>query len=787
MMHIHFTIPYHLPQEDEALEWAGRVNGKAFSLPLLPNATRTEWQLQLELEHETAVELSYSYQVKRGDTFLRSEPPQNPHIIRLRLDEESIEEGSFAIHDKWILAHPEHKYSSSPLAKLMRRSDLSKTRMPAFCASSGDAFLLPSHSHYEGKLFAVGEHPSIGHWDPCRGMSLTPCRSGYLLQFPERVATEYKLVLQRPDGAILWEEDENRYYRPHSDGIFTFDTIDPPRFPQYHEIEAPQLLGTAVPLFSLRSSTTQGIGDFSAATELLNWMQRQGHNILQLLPIYDTTFTRTDRDSYPYSAITTYAFHPIYLDVRQLPGYSKAKEYPRWEQEAKRLESYPKVHYSEVLAYKDAVADTLFEHWLKEGGDKAEEYISFCHKEQSQLLPYALFCVIRDLYPKRSVEEFPSYSDVLEEWSATQTFRGKSIAKSITRHFYTQYHLFSQLDNFVSAAHSKGIIIKGDLPIGVSRNSVDVWINPNLFHLEYKAGAPPDAFSSKGQDWNFPTYNWKLMRADGYQWWQRRLQQMARHFDVLRIDHVLGFFRIWSIPIASTDPGDGYYVPAKGFLPEEVRGIEAFCTTDPQGLKHPALEPHHIVGFDSLSPELKSKITRLRNEYYYHRNEELWKSEAIERLSAILRASDLLLCTEDLGVLPSCISEVLDMLELFSLEVIRMPKLLNRAIVHPEDIRELSVLTTSTHDMPSLRGWWSTLSEKQKGDICSVYGCTNDPTTAGFVRALMAHRYAPLLILPLQDWLVLTDITQDVDPTDEQINKPEDASHVWNYRLPRFF
>lgn len=779
MLEIRFRIPYYIGIAGQVLRWVGRVNGSEMAFNLKPDDSLHNWSLLLRVPSESTVELIYNYRVVEGDSIIRTEPPLVPHSLRLSLAAGETS-GKVAIDDRWIDPSPEHRMGDAPLAKLLGRTDLSRLRIPSFDTASGDIFLIHHWQEYEGELLVVGADPSIGAWYPEKGLPLSLSRKGYLLQFPKRVPTEYKLVWRLPSGEVRWELGANRYYQPDGDGIFTFGHLDAPHF-EGGETSHRQLTGTAVPLFSLRGKRTQGVGDFTAAIELLDWMKRQGQSILQLLPIYDTTFSRTDRDSYPYSAITTYGLHPIYLDLWELPGFAEAPERESWLREARELEARPKVAFEKVLRLKERVVGCLFDRWYKPPQSIA--FSQFFQTEQEQLLPYALFCAIRDLYPHIPVKEYPSYAEVRAGWDKSRSYLGKNLEEAVMRSAFLQYHLYKQLGQLTEEAHKRGILIKGDLPIGVARNSVDVWIQPHLFHLELEAGSPPDAFSPTGQDWGFPTYNWEEMEREGYTWWRRRLQSMSRHFDALRIDHILGFFRIWSIPAETGDASLGRYVPALGFTAEEVSGVADLCNRDEQGVYHPLMIPQQRKGYYLLPEEQKHKIAALSEEYYYRRNEALWRETALKRLTNIMTASDILLCAEDLGVLPKSIQEVLASLELLSLEVLRMPKLLGRRFVEPQDIPWLSVLTTGTHDMASLRGWWATLAEDAQQELAELYHFTKDVSPRGLVQALLHTPRSLLLILPLQDWFTITGYGNEVDPADEQINNPQDPHHIWNYRV----
>ncbi len=780
MLDIRFRIPYHIDRVEQALQWVGRVNGSEMVYELIPDNDRHYWSLSLSVPCDSTVELIYGYRVVQGESIIRVEPPIVPHSLRLSLAEGETS-GKIAIDDRWIDPDPEHRMGDAPLAKLLGRTDFSLLRIPSFDTATGDVFLIRSRREYEGDLLVVGADPSIGAWCPNKGLSLSLSRNGYLLQFPKRIATEYKLVWRLPSGEVHWEQGENRHYQPDDDGIFTFGYLDLPQFEGQVFIRR-QLTGTAVPLFSLRGKRTQGIGDFTSAIELLDWMKEEGQSVLQLLPIYDTTFSRTERDSYPYNAITTYGIHPIYLDLWELPGFAEAPEKESWLREAQKLERHAQVAFEKVLRFKERVVECLFSRWDKQ--PKSEQFNQFWLDEQEQLLPYALFCAIRDMLPHKGVEDYPSYADVRRGWEKDRCYLGKSLEEAVMRCVFTQYYLYGQLGQLTEEAHKRGILIKGDLPIGVARNSVDVWTQPHLFHLDLEAGSPPDAFSPTGQDWGFPTYNWVEMEREGFAWWRRRLRSMSRHFDALRIDHILGFFRIWSIPAGTGDASLGWYVPALGFSADEVQGVTDFCNQDEHGHYHPLMMPQQRIDYERLTDEQQYKIAQRSDEYYHHRNEYLWRETALKRLTNIMTTSDILLCAEDLGVLPKSIQEVLSSLELLSLEVLRMPKLPGKRFVEPQDIPWLSVLTTGTHDMPSLRAWWAMISEEERWQLAELYHFTEDVSPRGLVEALLREARALLLILPLQDWFVRSGYGAEVDPAEEQINKPEDPHHIWNYRVP---
>lgn len=777
---ITFSLHYITHQSHHTLYWCEKggacvemTSGDSYGL----------WKLMIEVPIEETLEWCYHYQVVDRDSgrVYRTEPLL-PHTLRLSVPLNHVE-GGVQIFDRWIDPNPWHRLMDAPLAPILGFPDVSRYRIPTFSTALGDAIILEiTPPLLEGDLMLVGASASCGSWDPERALPLIQTRQGFLFQFPERIPTEYKLIIRHSDGTIQWEEGENRKYQPDEEVVFSLRYERPPFFERLSTPLRKQLMGTAVPIFSLRSHRSYGVGDLSDVASLLDWMYANHQSILQLLPFYDTTFTRTNRDSYPYSAVTTYGIHPIYLDVRQLPYYHTAPHRLQWEKEAQRLNKSEKLQYSEVMKLKEEVINYCFGLWYEQDYPNDRMYHSFVEDEGESLLSYSLFCTIRDRLPLTSVEQYPPYAQAKKEWLDRRSCMGVPAEREMARHGYVQFHLFNQLQRVKLKANSRRILLKGDLPIGAHRNSEDVWVHTHLFCLDKEAGAPPDAFSERGQDWSFPTYDWGAMSADGYQWWRKRLSNMNRYLDAIRVDHVLGFFRIWSIPAFTGNPSLGYYVPAMGFSEGEVNELSPFFNQDSEGKYHPLLNPEYIEGWENLTSSQEIRYHSLKEQYYHHRNEALWRETAIERLSQIMDASNLLICAEDLGVLTQSITEVLQAFEILSLEVLRMPKQLGQKFIHPDSIPELSVLTTSTHDMDSLRGWWQTLPSADKCQLAQLYGFMDDISPRGLIQSLRRTR-ALLLILPLQDWCTLTGHGSSVPPQEERINNPDNPLHIWAYRM----
>ena len=559
--------------------------------------------------------------------------------------------------------------------------------------------------------------------------------------------------------------------------------------------------GVAVPVFSLKSNNSYGIGEFLDLKLLADWCNKVGLKMIQILPINDTRTNGSWDNSYPYKAISTKALHPIYLNLDMMGQLVDENDREYFKQQKEILNAKDYVDYPEVMKVKEEYFKKIF-HQTWNDIKEREDYKTFFNENKDWLMPYASFCSQRDYETtSRDASMIPAIS--------TNIDTSKQVSESITEFsYFLQYHLDKQLKEAVDYLHERGIALKGDIPIGIGRDSVEAYTNPELFNLDSQAGAPPDAFATEGQNWGFPTYNWEEMAKDDYKWWRERLTHMSRYFDAYRIDHILGFFRIWEIPIEYSQGTMGHFSPA---LPLEL-GIEAqshkdaysqiLRFSDSQILNdlfikdkhysnkfHPRINMHLTDAYNTLNDAQKEALNKIYDDYFYHRNEELWKAEALKKLPKIIEASDMLVCGEDLGMVPACVPEVMQQLNILSLEVQRMPKKFGASFVNPKENPYLSVDTTSTHDTSTIRGWW-----EENGEI-----------TNRFYREMLGHHEgAPyfaepwvckeivkqhlestsmLTILPIQDYIAMDGDFRWDQTQREQINIPANPHHHWCYKM----
>lgn len=420
-------------------------------------------------------------------------------------------------------------------------------------------------------LGLVGESEDLGEWQkPLLFTEVLPNHWELPLNVYQLTGNaQYKFVaVDAEKGTIAeWEQGDNRrLYVPQLDKDVHFFT---PEVELYLPSTQTKIAGTAVPVFSLRSEGSQGVGDFGDLKTLIDWAVKTGQRAVQILPINDTTMTGTWQDSYPYNSISIYAFHPMYVDLRAVgPLADKEKEH-KYQKTFRQLNALTQIDYEAV---NKAKRDYLLLAFREQGEKvmKSKDFKDFLKKNEEWLLPYAAYSVLRDKYNTSVFVDWPEHSAYND--AAIKEFCKKSAA-SVNYYIYIQYLLHVQLLEASDHARQHGVIFKGDIPIGVSRTSVEAWVEPYYFNMNGQAGAPPDAFSTTGQNWGFPTYNWDVMKEDGYRWWKRRFSKMAEYFTCYRIDHILGFFRIWEIQGDSVQGMLGQFSPSLPMTPEEIESF----------------------------------------------------------------------------------------------------------------------------------------------------------------------------------------------------------------------
>lgn len=628
--------------------------------------------------------------------------------------------------------------------------------------------------------------------------------------------------------------------------------------------------GVSVPVFSLRSQNSWGVGEFNDIKLLVDWAKKTGLQLIQILPVNDTHATATWVDSYPYAAISAFALHPMYLNLDTMVKKKNIKLLENVKEEREALNKKDAVAYVQVNKLKWKLIEQVYLLQKKETFSSLA-YKSFFNDNKHWLKPYAAFCYYRDLYQTSDFNRWPSNKN----YNADETealFGNKATSDAVLLHCFVQFHLHLQLQNAAAYAHENGVIIKGDIPIGIYGFGADAWQHPELFHMDMQAGAPPDDFAVKGQNWGFPTYNWEKMEADHFAWWRQRFEQMSYYFDAFRIDHILGFFRIWSIPMDAVEGIMGHFelcIPVhinefharniwfdynsytKPFITDQVLNdlVGSEANYFKQNYLHPdgfgnyvlteefstqrKVEEHFFTfeatehdnwvkqklfdlisnvilfeaegsnalqfhfrfsvestrSFQYLDWDTQNKLRELYVDYFFNRQDAFWMKEAMKKLPALKRSTNMLICGEDLGLVPRSVPQVMKQLGLLSLEIQRMPKQTDKEFFHPNDAPYLSVVTPSTHDMSTIRGWWE--EDRNKTQRFFNYELGQSGDAPYFCEAwvnkavLMQHLYAPSMwsIFQLQDILGINRELRRPNPHEERINVPAIPKYFWKYRM----
>ena len=844
----------------------------------------SEWTCRVNTPKGTDA-VSYYYSVEKNGVLSRQEWQLQPHNIKLSTSKSE----TFIAYDHWNdIPEDAYMYSSAitdcvakrPKSKLAKTTSsqavIIKTKAPQLRASE--------------RLAVMGSEKVLGEWEATKAYPMEEFAPNEWMAVIDakklksnRLEFKFVALNEKIDYTPLWETRDNRIVEipEMKDGETIVYELDIAFFP----IFAWKAAGVVVPIFSLRSEGSFGVGDFGDLKMMVGWAAKTHQRVIQILPIYDTTITNTWTDSYPYNSISIYALHPQYADLRQLPELKDEETRERMETLRKELNALPQIDYERVNNAKREYLRLLFEQEFAATSKKAT-YKKFFEDNKDWLVPYAAFSHYRDIYGTATFSQWPDHHSLPEDEREKMGTPGTKEYKSVAFWYYIQYILDTQLRDAHSYAQSNRVLLKGDIPIGISRDGVEAWVEPKYFNLNGQAGAPPDAFSANGQNWGFPTYNWDAMLEDGCSWWVRRFRKMAEFFDAYRIDHVLGFFRIWEIPSHAVHGLLGQFAPALAMTREEIEGyglrfdedrytrpfitdwtldrifhenadmvkekfldrldderyqmkpefdtqrkveswykeIKNESTAQPHssffilhssfnleslrdGLYalisdvlflrdhkdpnkfHPRIGVQLDFIYEQLLENDKYNFNRLYNDYFYRRNNQFWYQEAMKKMPKLTQATRMLVCAEDLGMVPDCVPWVMNQLRILSLEIQSMPKDDTVRFGHLSRNPYRSVCTISTHDMSTLRQWWDEDYERTQDYYNSMLhrgGAAPHPLPGWLAKEIVSrHLTSPsmLCLLSLQDWLAIDETLRLADADAERINIPANPRHYWRYRM----
>lgn len=815
---------------------------------MMGTADGWRWELEtsaLESRQHPIFSFSYYYQVEDAEgKILRKEWNVIPRCYCFDSTKD------YVLADQWREVPLQyHLYSQAYLTTMSMPQDeeVLPLRVPLYRKTV--LFRVSAPQLQKGQSVAlIGNHPALGNWNPARYLKMEYMgRFEWLLSVnvdAVLLPIEYKYVIvdNETHALLSWEEGNNRSTErllPSDQTVVPDGTV----LVAYGESlrvkeHIWRAAGVVLPVFSLRSTHSYGVGDFGDLRRFVDWAVATGMKVVQILPVNDTTVSHNWSDSYPYNIVSTFALHPQYVDLEALGSLKSKVKMTAYHRQRQELNNLNYSDYEAVNRVKSSYIQEIFE-------------------ERGQLTLES--------------KEFRKWYEENRDWLETYALWLKQPASKV---YYLQYHLHLQLKSAADYARSKGVIIKGDVPIGVNRESVETATHPELFHLNAQTGAPPDAFSLNGQNWGFPTYDWSEKRkAKGEKlvdWFHHRLRWMSQYFDAIRIDHVLGFFRIWEIPDDAVFGLMGHFSPS---LPMTVGEIEYFglpfrkdLFTQPfindrvldrlfgmhapyvrenfliprsyglynlkaeydtqkkvreafegrgdenslwirdglyrlisnvlfleapqqQDMYHPRIGVLNEPVYDALTAEEKDAFMRLYNNYFYQRHNFFWGNQAMHRLSEVFGDTRMLCCAEDLGMLPDCVAPVLDNLRILTLEIQSMPKQSGYEFAHLDANPYRSVATISTHDMSPLRLWWEESPERTQRYYVTMLqkqGRAPEHLPAHLAEEIIArHLYCPsmLCILSLQDWLAMDSELRSKNLREERINVPSDSYNRWKYRM----
>ena len=825
------------------------------------------WEGETTFQNTGAAGIEYKYAMYNQGELVWTEWEVAPH--KLMFDGVT---NSYILSDKWRPIPDDLPLFSSAYTECVGAQDDGYKALETLYSSTLQLRTVEPRLRKGEYLAVCGSSIQLGEWKKAKRMEMINLQEWAVNIDADMLfdVAEYKYVVVDKNGDILrWEEGNNRRLRAPKlmPKQMWVKTDNQPNL----NVTNWKAAGVVIPVFSLRSNKSYGVGDFGDLKAFIQWAVKTKMHAIQILPINDTITTGTWKDSYPYNSISIYAFNPLYCDLNALPKLNDKLAMENFMMKQQELNALSQIDYEQVIALK---MNYLRKVYAQEGKAtlESEDFKTFFESNKDWLVPYASFSFLRDTYGTPVFQEWPKHSVFNKKEIDKLTAQDSEDYEKIALYYYIQYQLHLQLLEARNEARKHGVILKGDIPIGISRTSVEAWAEPKYFNLDGQAGAPPDDFSVNGQNWGFPTYNWDVMAEDGYSWWIRRFQKMAEYFDAYRIDHVLGFFRIWEIPTHSVHGLLGQFSPAMpmsigeiesyglhfnaeqmtrpyitdgsleqifGYRADLVKSIyldkrsdgrydlkDAYASqrrieaeflktgkTDEDTIAlrdglymlascvlfvpdrknkdgyHPRISAQMDFAYAALPDFEKEAFNHLYNDYFYRRHNDFWYKGAMKKLPALTQSTRMLVCAEDLGMVPDCVPWVMENLKVLSLEIQTMPKSPALQFGHLWENPYRSVATISTHDMSPLRLWWDEDEERaQQFYNNALYkdGPAPHPAPGWLCEDVVAaHLFCPsiLCLLSLQDLLSMDEDLRLPDASAERINIPANPRHYWRYRM----
>jgi 4-alpha-glucanotransferase len=526
-----------------------------------------------------------------------------------------------------------------------------------------------------------------------------------------------------------------------------------------------RIAGVLAPVFSLRSKGDQGIGDTHSLIELIDWAARMGFGLVKTLPVNET-----GRDNSPYNAISSIALDPCLLRVTPEAITDLSRDDYARITAATQTQLSERVHYHRVKADKLALLRAAFSRFIARAGmdrSASEPFASFVAENIDWIEDYALFRAISDMNGP-DWTQWPAHfasPTAARKYRADRPDLGQLLDNQCAFYQYVQWQAALQWQTVHEHATRCGVALMGDIPFGVNFYSADVWAERDLFLVDWSCGTPPDEFFTHdqfvrtiGQNWGIPLYDWERMRADDLRWWRRRVRRNRRYFDSLRIDHVLGCYRIYAFP----------WRPERN---SEFLGLTKAQIAERSGGRTPRFFP----ASDEDSLDAASNRS---------------SGEAILR-KLLEESGPNRLIGEDLGLMPPYVRQSLEKLGIAGYRVPQWEKTADGNLANGASYPRLSVTMYGTHDHDPLKSVWRIMVEAQiSGDPASIREfeafCRYAEISAPPDRRFSSEVHAALIyaLFASNAWMAVVQIA-DIFGWEERINLPGTSNEEnWTCRLP---
>ena len=437
------------------------------------------WTYELTKAAKTNDHIDYFYSVMRGEEQVRTEWIVEPHHLEF-----TAQKGSrYTVYDHWIDIPEDAFLYSTAFTDCVAARKVSKSKETSFPKTVRLKVRAPQLRNFE-RLAILGAGEGLGNWEALRAIEMVEHSANEWVvsldadKLPQTLEFKFVGLDEVDDVTPLWEEGENRKVslpKLEKNDVVVYE-LSQAHFPIYPWKGA----GTVIPIFSLRSEGSFGVGDFGDLKMFVDWCDKTKQRVLQVLPINDTTITHTWQDSYPYNSISIYALHPQYTDLRQLPAIKDEQQRLGFEVIRKELNALPQIDYERV---NNAKMDYLRVIYQQEGSKmmKTQAFKQFFDQNKEWLVPYAAYCHYRDLYGTATFSEWPDHHTLPAKEREAMTKPSTKIYKEVAFWYFVQFNLDQQMRAAHKYARSKRVILKGDIPIGISRDGVEAWVEPKYF------------------------------------------------------------------------------------------------------------------------------------------------------------------------------------------------------------------------------------------------------------------------------------------------------------------